>query len=87
MAIDTRNKRSSALGVNTAWRHMLPAPDGTIAQADRQAVALMYSGIAAANLTVPLGPFDYTRRYYDGYVDTRLPPPKQRLRGRVGRQS
>jgi hypothetical protein len=48
MAIDTRNKRSSAVSVGSPWRAMLPEPDGAVGQADRQHVALMYSGISAA---------------------------------------
>ncbi|HEV8655645.1 MAG TPA: hypothetical protein VGR85_09060 [Candidatus Limnocylindria bacterium] len=47
MAIDTRNKRSSAVFVTMPWRAQLPAPDGAIGQGDRQAVAFMYSGILA----------------------------------------
>ena len=48
MAIDTRNKRSSAIFIGSPWRGMLPLPDGTIGQADRQHAAFLYSGILAA---------------------------------------
>ena len=48
MAIDTRLKRSSAINVGSPWRSILPAPDGVVDQADRQATALHYSGILAA---------------------------------------
>jgi hypothetical protein len=47
MAIDTAAKRSSAVHVGAAWRGQVPFPDGTIDQGDRQAVALLYSGILA----------------------------------------
>lgn len=47
MAVDTRNKRSSAINIASPWRSMLPLPDGTIDQADRQHAALHYSGILA----------------------------------------
>lgn len=42
MAIDTENKRRSALG-----RSILPRPDGTIDQADRQHKVWKYAGILA----------------------------------------
>jgi hypothetical protein len=47
MPIDSRDKRSSAIMPNLPWRNMLPAPDGSWNQADRQHVALMYRGILA----------------------------------------
>ena len=40
MAINTENRRRSTLGV-------LPVPDGTIGQADRQQVLEIYAGILA----------------------------------------
>lgn len=52
MAVDTRNKRSSALLVSLPWRGLLPLPDSSLSQADRQHVAFQYSGIAADPLTV-----------------------------------
>jgi hypothetical protein len=45
--LDTAAKRGSGIAVGSPWRARLPLPDGTVAQGDRQAVALMYSGIAA----------------------------------------
>mgnify|MGYP001593995764 CR=1 FL=1 len=47
MAIDSALKRASALNVSSPWRNILPMPDGSINQDDRQTVALHYSGIAA----------------------------------------
>lgn len=47
MAIDSADKRSSAIFLNIPWRGMLPLPDGSLNQPDRQHVALMYRGIAA----------------------------------------
>ena len=49
MAVDTRNKRSSAINVASPWRGMLPAPDGAIDQADRQHVGFNYAGILATS--------------------------------------
>lgn len=58
MALDTAAKRSSAINVGLPWRARLPFPDGAVAQDDRQAVAFMYSGIAAgisfADATTPV---------------------------------
>jgi hypothetical protein len=50
MALDSRNKRGSALGIGLAALVVLPAPDGAIAQADRQQAAYSYAGIAAGAL-------------------------------------
>jgi hypothetical protein len=48
MAIDTRQKRASAIGLGLAALLVLPAPHGTIEQADQQQVASVYAGILAA---------------------------------------
>jgi hypothetical protein len=48
--MDTRNKRSSAIGVGLPWRGQLPAPDGTIDELDRAHVAFLYAGIAIEEL-------------------------------------
>lgn len=48
MSVDTRDKRSSALGVNTPWRGMWPVSDGSLAtNADRMHMAFMYRGISS----------------------------------------
>ena len=47
MALDTAVKRASAINVTAPWRGLLPFPDGTIDQGDRQATAYQYSGILA----------------------------------------
>ena len=49
MAIDSRDKRSSAVNPGSPWRGMLPVADGTVSQADRQHAAYWYRGIAAAS--------------------------------------
>lgn len=48
MAVDTRSKRASVLGIGLAAALTLPLPDGTVGQADRQHVAFCYPGITAA---------------------------------------
>jgi hypothetical protein len=55
MAIDTANKRYSACWVGLPWRGILPFPDGTIDQADRQHIAFLYSGILASGVTPSTG--------------------------------
>lgn len=57
MAIDTRNKRSSAIAVGSPWRAALPAPDAAIGQADRQHIAWLYAGILAAGQVSGAGMF------------------------------
>ena len=48
MSVDTKDKRSSALGVNTSWRGMWPTPAGSLANnADRMHMALMYRGVSS----------------------------------------
>lgn len=47
MAVDTATKRASVLGFTLAARLVLPIPDGTIGQADRQHVAYSYAGLTA----------------------------------------
>lgn len=66
MALDTRNKRSSAIGVSLPWRNMLPDPDGTTTQADRQAVAYLYAGILAATTAPASAQLCYLGRYWLG---------------------
>lgn len=46
MALDTRNKRASALGLTLAALRVGPTPDGTLGTADRLHAAYLYSGIA-----------------------------------------
>ena len=48
--MNTRNKRASAIGLGLAALVVLPAPDGSSDQPDRQQVALCYSGISAVQL-------------------------------------
>lgn len=48
MAVDTRSKRASVLGIGLVAALTLPQPDATVGQADRQHVALSYAGVAAA---------------------------------------
>jgi hypothetical protein len=51
MALDTRSRRASALGIVQPWTLTLPPSDGTVGQADRQHVAFCYAGITAASLS------------------------------------
>jgi hypothetical protein len=47
MAIDTRSKRASILGLISGTALTLPLSDGVISQGDRQHVALTYAGLTA----------------------------------------
>lgn len=47
MALDTALKRASAVNVGCPWRGILPFPDGSVDQPDRQVVPVLYSGIEA----------------------------------------
>lgn len=44
---NTRNKRASSIGIDLAWVHVYPNPDGTIDVNDRQHTAYKYSGSVA----------------------------------------
>lgn len=46
MAIDSRSKRASAVGVTLAWLLAPVLPDGAMATADRLHTAWSYSGIS-----------------------------------------
>ena len=50
MAIDTRDKRSSAIYVGTPFRGQLPAPVGAVVDGDRAHVAFMYRGFYDATV-------------------------------------
>lgn len=77
MAIDTAAKRGSALGWGHPSNLTVPRPDGTIAQADRQTLALMYGGIAAGALSLPVIPtYSPNTRLRPGYPPTSLPPKR-----------
>lgn len=52
MAVDTAAKRVSVVHILKPWRGVAAFPDGTLAQGDRQALALLYSGILAGGAPV-----------------------------------
>lgn len=64
--MDTANKRASAVNVRCPWRGILPFPDSSIDQGDRQTVAFMYAGILATAPAVP--PATLTARLSGGVV-------------------
>lgn len=53
MALDTENKRLSAINSRSTGRRTLPLADGTIDQSDRLWLLRLYSGISAQNVAVP----------------------------------
>lgn len=73
MAIDTRDKRASAIMPGIPWRGLLPVADSGVNAGDRQQVAFLYRGIAAdapvvtaavpgAEFTVPQAIAEFTVR-------------------------
>ena len=70
MAIDTRDKRASAIMPGMPWRGLLPVADSGVNAGDRQQVAFLYRGIAAdapasavgAEFTVPRSMAEFTVR-------------------------
>jgi hypothetical protein len=72
MAVDTRSKRASSVGIGLPFVLAPVLPDGTIAQADRQHIALSYSGILATALAV----FEYL---FTGTVYVNLSPTANTL--------
>jgi hypothetical protein len=62
MAIDTRERRASAIGMGRPWRVQLPRPDGTVATADRQQVGYRYVGILSGAAVIP-GLVNYIAAY------------------------
>jgi hypothetical protein len=65
MALDTADKRASALGVAVATLALvLPTPDGlALSQGDRQHVTFSYRGIAAALVSARVGEINLIGRY------------------------
>lgn len=47
MAVDTRNKRASVIGLAFSVLLTLPAPDATVHDVDRPHLAYSYSGLTA----------------------------------------
>lgn len=50
--MNTASKRASAIGIGLAIRLVLPVPDASVDQPDRQHVAYSYAGISAVPLAV-----------------------------------
>lgn len=52
MAVDTQAKRRSIVNLGCPWRGVLPIPDGTIGQGDRQTLLGLYSGILWQSISI-----------------------------------
>jgi hypothetical protein len=52
MAVDTQQKRMSAINLRSPWRGPMVVPTGVASQAIRQSVLFYYSGILADEATV-----------------------------------
>ena len=56
--LDSRNKRSSAIGIDFPWQHVYPDPDGSLANAnDRQQTAYKYAGTLTAGGATGVFPY------------------------------
>jgi len=56
MALDTRDKRASALGIDAIYRVVYPDPDGAaITVLDRQQTAAKYRGVDSSGGPPPVG--------------------------------
>lgn len=62
MALDTRSKRASSVGLLLAFVLAAPLADGTFSQGDRQHLAATYSGIEAAGSEAAVESATATRR-------------------------
>jgi hypothetical protein len=51
--LDTRAKRYSAIHLGSPWRGILPIPDATLGQADRQTIFFLCGAILAVPLAAP----------------------------------
>lgn len=69
MPIDTENKRAGAASQMLTFLTILPAPDGTVDDADRSQVGDVYPGIATTP-PVPGGGAAGGSRYRYGYRAT-----------------
>lgn len=49
MALDTAAKRLSAVAIGSPWRPVVPVPDGTLDQGDRQTFALLARTVLATS--------------------------------------
>lgn len=55
MAVDTRNKRASVLGVGLLAALVLPAPDSSLSSGDRAQLTGSYAGLDAISPIQPEG--------------------------------
>lgn len=72
MAIDTRNRRASAVGVMLPFMGCLPLADGTIDADDRRQLAACYAGLSTpppSEITVYPDPFLATTVLVAGRAD------------------
>jgi hypothetical protein len=56
MALDTAAKRLSVIHLGSPWRGIIPVPDSTVGQADRQTIFFLCGAILAIPLPVPPAP-------------------------------
>lgn len=57
MAVDTERKRASALRFGQVWAGVLPVPNGSFDQEQRQAALWMYLGILVGAFVPPVNEY------------------------------
>jgi len=60
MAINTRNRRASAMLPMCPWRGVMPEPDGAVGTSDRATMLLLYSGFTSGGDILGYGRLEYT---------------------------
>lgn len=84
MALDTQDKRSSAMHLGSPWRGMLPIPDGTLGQGDRQHIMFLYQGILAEAEEVVVAHFPYQFSSRGGAFDFASKPSRMDFKAQGG---
>lgn len=83
MALDSRSKRASSIGIGLLFILAPPLPDGTLSQGDRQHIAVSYSGILAGVLDVTPATSDLTVRVRARVSTIRVRPRVSTVRVRA----
>lgn len=81
MAVDTRAKRASVLGLCAAVVLTLPAPDATVGQDDRQHTSFCYSGLTASAAVIATAEVIMTPSVTADIIDVRGLLDMVRVRG------
>ena len=80
MSLDTREKRAGAIMLGLPWRGILPVPDSSLSQGDRQEVLFLCPAILAA-AEVVVTQYEYIAERLGGlrYMVERLTGPRYEI--------